>query len=51
MITAFLREGRKHARTQLTVPCQFEFNNVYVSERRAAVVVASERRRRAMTTE
>jgi len=41
MITAFQREGRKHARTQLIVPCQFEFNNVYVSERDA---VASERR-------
>jgi len=40
MITAFRRrEGRKHARTQLIVPCQFEFNNVYVSERVAAARV------------
>lgn len=45
MITAFRRrEGSKHARTQLIVPCQFEFNNVYVSERVARVRVKRRRR-------
>lgn len=50
MITAFRREGRKHARTQLIVPCQFEFNNVYVSERVAACESERERTEAVETT-